>query len=86
MATINLASLSRRAPVNGTPFTYSDLELDMKLTNTQSYPVESTLKKKDVVADYDLEITCPDDRVMGESYEVERNDLDSLASLIGGLY
>ncbi len=54
MAVINLASLSKKAPVNGTPFTYSDLELDMTLTNTQSYPAESTLKRKDVVADYDL--------------------------------
>ena len=54
MAAINLASLRKRAPVNGTPFTYSDLELDMTLSNTQSYPAESTLKRKDVVADYDL--------------------------------
>jgi len=31
------------------------------------------------VADYDLEVTCPDDRVVGETFEVELHDLDDLA-------
>jgi len=32
------------------------------------------------VSNYDLEVTCPDDRVIGEAWETETNDLDDLAT------
>jgi|TARA_R100000005_G_C4940645_1_gene165300 phage baseplate assembly protein W len=54
MATININSIQRIKPIPNSRFTYSDLELDLKFKNTQSFPVQSTLKKKDIVADYDL--------------------------------
>lgn len=33
------------------------------------------------IGDWDLEVTCPDDRVVGESFEVESIDLDDLNNL-----
>jgi hypothetical protein len=37
------------------------------------------------VSNYDLEVTCPDDRVVGESYETEAADLDDIITEIGNV-
>ncbi len=55
MSNINLGSLAKRVNIpTKSQFTYSDLQVDLKFDNIQQTQLNSTLKTKDLVANYDL--------------------------------